>query len=62
MNSERANFGKEKHQNALHPRSTHAPFLGQSWTMSDNEIENWSEEKHCKYSVFGGFLWSVMVC
>jgi hypothetical protein len=43
MNSERANFGKEKHQNALHPRSIRAPFLGQSWTMSDNEIENWSE-------------------
>jgi hypothetical protein len=55
MNSERANLGKEKHQFALHPRSTRAPLLGQSWTMIDNEIENWSEEKHFKYSGFGGF-------
>ncbi len=29
--------------------------------MSDNEIENWGEEKHCKYSVFRGFWWSVIV-
>ena len=36
-------------------RSTHVPQKRHSETMSDNETENQREEKHCKYSIFGGF-------
>ncbi len=51
MNTEHAALGKK----TTDLRSTHVPQKRQSETMSDNETENLREEKHCKYSIFGGF-------
>jgi len=51
MNGESANPGREKHQNALHPRSTRAPFLGQSETMTDNTDIELKKENTFKNNV-----------
>ena len=42
-------------------RSTRAPFLRLSETTGDNGMKFQIQKKHCKYSAFRGFSWSVIV-